>query len=542
MRHMALEKLFLKRKKTIDIYRGRTFRQMLAELEALLRDYTAWENYEQDYKNLVEEKAEMLSKVLMGEIVERDEFLSEEALWIERGWQLKLVIGGLLHFARKQTKEILLQFAALYNLLEMPVVILRVIIETCPDITKNIKDAISECLHTNYFFDCKLSLRESSRGTWEEHVLREYEEGIKDGNISKVTSFMQRWHAGHLDYLEGPYAVVLALVYYCDKDLFAKMVAATETPVFVCLVCEDPEYAYDLVTLWKIAENGGIWARMEVFYHLSKLLLGCRMCVDGREKIEERAFRRMITVYMGRTIVLLLDTKKAGVLRYLLDAMPGLDLRRSEIRYLLFFLGQYLGKGISQNLSGEFIEQEFNLWNPPRFDPGVMFLLYGIQRALEKDNSSLLEALNKAVLKKWLEILCKSYNCTDEVDSYNFLPFTSLDLSVFYALSKRWQTRRRSVQFLKGLCRRLQLTDGMWFKSPMAEEQRRKALYAGIRAHAKAWSMLPPDDSISEISYSLKFLQKYFMDQRNWERMPGDAGESNKMSDIFMEILKSYQN
>lgn len=389
-----------------------------------------------------------------------------------------------------------------------------------------------------FSFNLKLSLKPEGRGTYEERALREYEEGLEEENVLKVSCLMRALRHQQIDYLHGPCAVVLALAYYCDQGLFSRLVATSATPVFINLICEDPEYAFDLEALWMIAENGGLWARVEVFHHLILLFGDCNKVVSGlgeqKEVILSRAFRRLAAVYLGRVITLLLATKKTRLLGYVFDAVLTI-YQDSNDRFLLYFLGKYVGKGISLYLSKVALKRELAGWEPGRHSWGLMYLLYGAQVVLENESVELMCVLNRALIGKWLALVWKAYRGLDEAD-YVFLPFTALDLAVWKALAKRWKTKHRSLRFLNGICRRLRAVEGMWFGSSIAEEQRRKALYGGLLAHARAWSMLPPDESISLAAPAIDFIRSYIADQRNWERVPG--GEDRlKMPSFFGEIL-----
>lgn len=145
--------------------------------------------------------------------------------------------------------------------------------------------------------------------------------------------------------------------------------------------------------------------------------------------------------------------------------------------------------------------------------------------------------LNRVLLGKWLAQVWKAYRGANDANS-GALPFTSLDLAVWKALAQRWKTRSRTLRFLNGVCRRLQAVEGMWFSDSAAEAKRRNALYAGLRAHARAWSMLPPEEG-SQAVPAIDLLRNYIADRRNWE---ANREGGLKMPSFFSEILACFSS
>ncbi|MBE3581297.1 MAG: hypothetical protein IMW96_06645 [Thermoanaerobacteraceae bacterium] len=516
--------------------------KLQGEVALLLREGGTYEQYREEYVSFAGQKRNALVSLLNGVTPDLVELSSDggEQLGKEGCWKLKLVLGGLFHFARLRTREALVELAAVFCLLELPYVALRVVLQAQPQLPKLVQDSLAECLKDGLPFSYKLSLKTDARGTFEERALREYEEGLREEDLSKVSCLMKALRHQRMDYLHGPYAVILALVYYCDRALFARLVAADATPAFINLICQEAQFAFDLELLWKIAEDGGLWARVEVFHHLIDLLRTCcevrLVPSEKKEAALERAFRRLIAVYLGRVLVLLLATKKPRLLGYVLDIVSAVYLNPND-RFLLYFLGKYVGRSISLYLSEAPLEQELTAWEPCRSAWGLMYLLYGAQAALEKGSGELLCALNRVLLRKWFALVWKAYR--DPSHDASLLPFTALDLAVGNALAERWKTRQNSVRFLKGLCRKLQALEGIWFESSGAEEWKKRALYAGILAHARAWALLPPDKVVGPAVPAIDFVRRYIADQRNWERVPGRENKL-EMPSCFMEIQKAY--
>lgn len=544
MHRVALEKVYLERKLAQNAWRARMIEELQEDMVLLLRERGTYEQYREQYVSFAGQKRNALVSLLNGVTADLVGLSSRggEQLGKEDPWKLRLVLGGLFHFAVLRTREALVELAAVFSLLELPYVALRVVLQAQPQLLKLVQDSLAECLKDGLPFSYKLSLKPEGRGTFEERALREYEEGLREEDLSKASCLMKALRHQHMDYLHGPYAVILALVYYCDQDLFARLVAAAATPAFINLICQDPEYAFDLELLWKIAEHGGLWARVEVFHHLIDLLRACReVMLEPAEKkgaALERAFRRLIAVYLGRVLILLLATKKLGLLGYVLDTVSAIYLNPGD-RFLLYFLGKYVGRSIFLYFSEAVLEQELAGWEPGRSAWGLMYLLYGAQVVLEGASVELLRALNRVLLRKWLALVWKAYRDPAEHDA-SLLPFTTLDLAVGNALAERWKTRRNSVRFLKGLCRRLQAVEGIWFRSSGEEEQKKKALYAGILAHARAWTLLPPEEVVDSAVPAIDFVRRYIADRRNWDWVPGRENKL-EMPSYFMEIQKAYE-
>ncbi|NSW84510.1 MAG: hypothetical protein HPY90_14955 [Syntrophothermus sp.] len=543
MHRVALEKVYLERKLAQNAWRARVIEKLQGDVTLLLREGGTYEQYREEYVSFAGQKRNALVSLLNGVTPDLVELSSGggEQFGKEGPWKLRLVLGGLFHFACLRTREALVELAAVFCLLELPYVALRVVLQAQPQLLKLVQDSLAECLNNGLPFSYKLSLKTEARGTFEERALREYEEGLREEDLSKVSCLMKALRHQRMDYLHGPYAVILALVYYCDRALFARLVAAAATPAFINLICQDPEFAFDLELLWKIAEHGGLWARVEVFHHLVDLLRACRevrlVPAEKKEAALARAFRRLIAVYLGRVLILLVATKKPGLLGYILDTVSAVYLNPGD-RFSLYFLGKYVGRSISLYLSEAALEQELAGWEPCRSAWGLMYLLYGAQAALEKRSVELLCALNRVLLRKWLALVWKAYRDSAEHDA-SLLPFTALDLAVGNALAQRWKTRKNSVRFLKGLCRRLQAVEGIWLESSEAEERKKRALYAGILAHARAWALLPPDEVVGPAVPAIDFVRGYIADRRNWERVPGRDNKL-EMPSYFMEIQKAY--
>jgi len=540
---VALEEIYLERKLAQNIWRARVIEKLRGDMALLLREGGTHEQYRKEYLGFAGERRNALVRMLNGVTADPVGLSSSDGDQPrkEGPWKLGLVRGGLFQFACLRTREALVELAAVFCLLELPYVALQVILQAQPRLLELVQGSLTECLSGGLPFSYKLSLRQEGRGTFEERALHEYEEGLRGEDLSKVSCLMKALRHQRTDYLHGPYAVILALVYYCDRDLFARLVAEAATPAFINLICKDPEYAFDLELLWKIAEHGRLWARVEVFHHLIDLLRACRgVMLEPAEKKEaalERAFRRLIAVYLGRVLILLLATKKPGLLGYVFDTVSAVYLNPGD-RFLLYFLGKYVGKSISLYFSEAALEQELTSWEPDRSAVGLMYFFYGAQVVLEEVSVELLRALNRVLLRKWLALIWKAYRDPVEHD-VSLLPFTALDLAVGNALARRWGTRQRSVRFLKGLCRRLQAVEGTWFETPGAEEQKRKALYAGILAHARAWTMLPPDEAVGSAVPAIDFIRGYIADRRNWEQVPGRENKL-EMPSYFVEIQKAY--
>lgn len=541
MRRVALEKVYLERKLPQNPCAER-IEELQEDMFFLLREGGTYEQYRDEYIIFAGKKRNALVSLLKGVTPDLVELSSngEEQLGKEGSCQLKLVIGGLFHFACLRSREALVELAAVFCLLELPYVAWRVVLQAQPQLLNLVQDSLAECLKDGLPFSYKLSLRVDARGTFEERALREYEEGLREEDLSKVSYLMKVLRHQRMDYMHGPYAVILALVYYCDRALFARLVAADATPAFINLICQEPQFAFDMELLWKIAEDGGLWARVEVFHHLIDLSRTCcevrLVPAEKKEAALERAFRRLIAVYLGRMLVLLLATKKPGLLGYVLDTVSAVYLNPSD-RFLLYFLGKYVGRSISLYLSEAALEQELTAWEPCRSVWGLMYLLYGAQAALEKRSGGLLRALNRVLLRKWFALVWKAYR--DPSHDASLLLFTALDVAVGNALAKRWKTRQNSMRFLKGLCRKLQAVEGIWFESSGAEEWKKRALYAGILAHARAWALLPADEVVGPAVPAIDFVRRYIADRRNWERVPG-MGNKLEMPSCFMEIQKAY--
>lgn len=160
--------------------------------------------------------------------------------------ELRVALGGLTYLASCKTREAVVEFGAAYSLFSLPHVALQVIFEVRPALYQRVQHSVTAGLKGELPFSYEVSLRPEGEGTEVEQVLREYQEGLEEENLAKVSRLMNALRRQRMDYLSGPCAAVLALAYHCDKPLFSRLVAASADPAFIHLVITEPEYVYDL--------------------------------------------------------------------------------------------------------------------------------------------------------------------------------------------------------------------------------------------------------------------------------------------------------
>lgn len=492
----------------------------------------------QDYQAFVSERSRDISRLLQGFSTDEigryptlsmvDENKSRQAI--------ALAAGGLLSLFNTPTLDVLLKLAAVCTLIQLPGYVFPAIARFLLNQEELAWQAVTASLKNGLPFSFKLHVDGEEENNGEKRALAAYKDGLARENLQQVLSFMKNWHAGHRTFLSGPIQIILNLAYFADKDLFARLVAKEGTPVFVNLICEDPQYAYDLETLFKIANFGGLWTRLEILHHLTILLREAGAREASRIKsTKQRAFRRMIAVYIGRVIILLLGIKKSDVLCHILNTLTSIEQSRRDLP-LLYYLGLNVGKGIALHLNDKIVEQDLLKWEPFRSSSGLMYILRGVQDGLDREKSVLLSVWNKVLIRKWLNDLWALYRTDVEGSGGKDWPFSALDAAVWNAITRRWKKRSRSVIFINGLWRRLSATEHQWFTSSIGEWRHLGAIYAGILAHAEAWRNLVPDTEIPE---SVIHILEYVNDQRHWYKVPGDKRET-EIPDYFREIRQAY--
>jgi len=85
------------------------------------------------------------------------------------------------------------------------------------------------------------------------------------------------------------------------------------------LLCEATPYGWDLPLLEMLAQRGGLWTRLEIAEHL--IDLARRRRVDIAPWAGEKAYSRLLAVYIGRVLLHLIQTRHEGILTYILQMM-----------------------------------------------------------------------------------------------------------------------------------------------------------------------------------------------------------------------------
>jgi len=537
---MALEEKYLCYKQFCDNYRQYHTELLKQSLEYVLAQDNAFAFCRKQYELFVNQYSEIIDEVIKGKELEDifpisfEIYSSNDNEEIVSHYKkgLTLVIGAMLNLCDKRDFYSILKLSAVFTLFELPGFIIPELYEKLADVYEVIKTIIStwnENRQDNLF---SMRISEEGKGSREEDLLRQYQEGIKEEDISKVDNFMRVRDMGYPDFLRGPLKVVLELAYYADKQLAAQIVGKEGDPAFTGLICEYPIFRFDLYFLFIMAEGGNIWTRIEVAKTVRDLLIERLAISQPRVAISEpewRAYRRLLTVYFGRALEILIELNKKGSLKYLLESL--INTYRIQDKDILFYLGKCLGRAIAKYSNEKFIQLELASWNSGS-DVLIMYVLYGVQRELDAKDQRLLRGWNNEIIRKWFKIVWGQYK--GKTENY-LLPFSSLDIAVHMALAWRWQYRENSVKIINGIVRRLKLVESMWFKNSIDERRFLKSIYAMILAHAFAWANLSVKGNLH--LKSIDYIIEYINDERNWDMEPGKAWG---MPEFFSKIKRAY--
>ncbi|PIC69057.1 hypothetical protein CSV77_15645 [Sporosarcina sp. P16b] len=380
-------------------------------------------------------------------------------------------------------------------------------------------------------FKANLNWNKSEMDSYEESIYQKLNSAFENDEILQVARMdiqLSEVRAG----LPGWANYLVAIYFVVEPKRIAQLITPEKNPFIFKSICSNPLYQHDLKLLIDLANEAGIWGRIEITKHILILY---------SDRNNRLSYRLLLLLYLKRCFELLIQMKRPDVLVLLIDQM--IPWRMEGEHGNIKWLGSCLGEVLQETASPSLIKEMFGIWKTPYLqDHTLEKILFEIRLCLKEDDKHrcLLSQWDEGIINLWLHPVLQMHFMKD---GNSTTIYTYLENAVLPILIERYSNQGNLIEIIEKLTDRWFRIESEWFVEYGMEGKRRNGLLAALLVVVFVAANMDTDrlGKSTRIKEAFENILNIIRDKRNWEvdresgilRMPPVMDEMRRAIDLI---------